>query len=90
MMRVMVNQRAEMERVEARILLEDLLEAWKHTSMFPASQGFLMIVKRRLFVKTQIRRNVGTLKVSNADVIFSLSIRFIRMFFNQPVRFSKF
>jgi hypothetical protein len=48
-MRVMVNQRVEMQRVEARILLEDLLEAWKHTRMFPASQRSLMIVKQAYF-----------------------------------------
>jgi hypothetical protein len=43
MMRVMVNQRAEMQRMEVRILLEDLLEAWKHTRMFPVCQKSLMI-----------------------------------------------
>jgi hypothetical protein len=49
MMRVMVNQRAEMERMEARLLLEDLLEAWKHTRMFPADQVSLMIEKKLIF-----------------------------------------
>jgi hypothetical protein len=50
MMSVRVNQRAEMERMEARILLEDLLEAWKHTRMFPASQVFLTFEKKAYFL----------------------------------------
>jgi hypothetical protein len=52
MMRVMVNQREEMQRMEARILLEDLLEAWKHTRMFPASQRSLMIEKNLFYHNT--------------------------------------
>jgi hypothetical protein len=50
MIRVTVNQREEMQRMEARILLEDLLEAWKHTRMFPASQGSLMIEEKLIFL----------------------------------------
>jgi hypothetical protein len=54
MMRVMVNQREEMQRMEARILLEDRLEAWKHTRMFPADQVSLMNENKLIFCQTQI------------------------------------
>jgi hypothetical protein len=69
MMRVMVNQRAEMERVEARILLEDLLEAWKHTRMFPADQVSLRIEKKLIFIfcQTLVVLIFRTLKVINFD-----------------------
>jgi len=41
MMRVTVNQRVERKRTEERILLEDLLEAWKDSMMFAAKKTTL-------------------------------------------------
>ncbi len=65
-----MNQRVEMERVEARILLEDLLEAWKHTRMFPAGQGSLMIKKRQAFFWQNTNQPWLFLKVHKIENFF--------------------